>query len=85
MIKWIGRMFDRKATKMPRLTSSEAERIAHAAASGSSQIAQLAAGGLQQTQGRLIWRFHTGTRGSWLAIDVDDETGEATVDEMHGR
>ncbi len=78
-------MVGNKAEKTPRLTSEEAERIAHAAVVGSHRITQLSAGGLERTGGRLIWRFHTGTRGSWLAVDVDDTTGEATVDEMRGR
>jgi hypothetical protein len=85
MIEWFSRMFGSRAEKMPRLTSEEAERIAHAAAAGSRQLARLSPGVLERTQGRLVWRFHTGTRGSWLAVDVDDATGEATVDEMQGR
>lgn len=81
----MDRMFGNREESTPRLTSEQAERIAHAAAAGSPLIAQLLAGGLDRTGERLVWRFHTGTRGSWLAVDVDDETCEATVDEMHGR
>jgi hypothetical protein len=81
----MDRIFGRRAEKTPCLTSEQAERIAHAAAAGRPQLAQLSAGGVEPIDGRLIWRFHTGTRGSWLAVDVDDATGEATVDEMQGR
>ena len=82
---WPGRLFGGSARQAPRLGGEEAERIARAAAVGLPMADRLVAGGVERVGGRLVWRFHTGTRGSWLAVEVDDATGEATVHEMRGR
>lgn len=85
MNSWVGRILGGGKKETPRLGSEEAERIARAAAASLPDVDRLLPGGVERVEGRLVWRFHTGTRGSWLAVAVDDATGEATVDDMRGR